>query len=88
MSLNSFQKWKREAAFLPFEKETDKPDYTVVFRETEMLPAFSEKILHEDNCYRVHPDGKDGYVRSFFDAPRDYTPYAVAQKRPLTSWPT
>ena len=79
LSLYTFRKWKEEQAFLPFVKETDDPDYTAVFRETEILPAFSETILHEDSCYRVHPDGKGGYVRSFFDAPRDHTPYALAQ---------
>ena len=79
MSLYSFQKWKGEAAFLPFEKETDKPDYTVLFRETGTLPAFSDTVIHEDACYRVHPSSKGGYVRSFFDAPRDHTPYAVAE---------
>lgn len=74
-----FQKWADEPHFLPFVTETDKPDYKVIFREVEELPALSDTVVHEDNCYRVHPDGKDGYVRSFFDAPRDYTPYAVAQ---------
>ncbi len=79
MSLYSSQKWMAEKAFLPFEKRTDSPDYTVVFRETGVLPAFSETVIHEDSCYRVHPDGKGGYLRSFFDAPRDSTPYAVAE---------
>lgn len=79
MALHAFQKWKAEAAFLPFVTEAEDPDYTVVFRETDQLPAFSETVLHEDECYRIHPDGKGGYLRSFFDAPRDFTPYAVAE---------
>lgn len=79
VSLRSFQKWKEEAAFHPFVKRAEKPDYTVIFRETGALPAFSETVLHQDECYRVHPDGKGGYIRSFFDAPRDHTPYAVAR---------
>lgn len=79
MSLFAFQKWKEEKAFLSFEKETDKPDYTVIFQETGELPALSDVVIHEDECYRVHPDGKGGYLRSFFDAPRDHTPYAVAE---------
>lgn len=79
VSLFSDQKWEGEAAFLPFEKETDKPDYTVMFREAGALPPISDTVIHGDECYRVHPDGKGGYVRSFFDAPRDFTPYALAQ---------
>ena len=79
LSLRSFQKWEEESSFLPFVTETESPDYMAVFRETDVLPAISETVLHEDSCYRVHPDGRGGYVRSFFDAPRDYTPYAVAQ---------
>lgn len=79
MSLRSFQKWKEETSFLPFVVQTVKPDYSVIFREIKTLPVFSETILHEDECYRVHPDGKGGYIRTFFDAPRDYSPYAVAR---------
>ena len=79
MSLHSFQNWKDEEAFLPFVERTENPDYTVTFRETGKLPAFSDVVIHEDECYRVHPDGKGGYLRSFFDAPRDFTPYAVAE---------
>lgn len=79
MALYSFQKWKAEAAFLPFVTEAETPDYIAVFRETNRLPVLSETVLHEDECYRTHPDGKGGYLRSFFDAPRDFTPYAVAE---------
>lgn len=79
MSLRSFQKWEDEPSFLPFVKRAETPDYTVVFCETNALPAFSETVIYEDECYRVHSDGKGGYLRSFFDAPRDFTPYAVAE---------
>lgn len=79
MQLYSFQKWKEEESFLPFKKKTENPDYTVLFRETEELPALSDTVIHEDDCYRVHPNGKGGYLRSFFDAPRDFSPYAVAE---------
>lgn len=79
MSLHSFQHWKDEPSFLPFVKKAEAPDYRVVFKQTEVLPVFPEAVIHEDNCYRVHPDGKGGYLRSFFDAPRDFTPYAVAE---------
>lgn len=79
MSLRSFQKWEEEPSFLPFIKSVEVPDYMAVFRKTEKLPALPDAVIHEDSCYRVHPDGKGGYLRSFFDAPRDFTPYAVAE---------
>lgn len=61
-------------AFRPF--LTDRaPDYTAVFRRMEALPAFDGQVLFTGNCYRVHPDG----CRSFFDAPKDLTPYALAR---------
>lgn len=61
-------------AFRPF--LTDRaPDYTAVFRRVEDLPAFDGRVLYTGNCYRVHPDG----CRSFFDAPKDLTPYALAR---------
>lgn len=79
LSLDSFQSWEEEPAFLPFVKTVPQPDFQVCFRQVETLPDISDVILHEDACYRVHPDGKGGFVRSFFDAPRDFTPYAVAE---------
>lgn len=79
LNIHSFQQWQENASFLPFIKEVDKPDYTVVFNLVDELPAFSETVLHEDFCYRVHPDDQIGFVRTFFDAPRDDTPYAVAR---------
>ena len=79
LSMRSFLQWKEEDSFAPFVTESDHPDYTVTFAAAEELPAISESVLHEDECYRVHPDGKGGYIRSFFDAPREYTPYAVAE---------
>lgn len=79
MSLHSFQHWKDEPSFLPFVKKVKSPDYRVKFEQIETLPVFSESVIHEDECYRVHPNGKGGYLRSFFDAPRDLTPYAVAE---------
>lgn len=63
--------------FEPFLTHCEDPDFRVTFQQVDELPALSAQVIHEDNCYRVHPDGKGGYVRSFFDAPRDMTPYAV-----------
>lgn len=67
-----------DTKFLPFLTESTAPDLTARIERTVHLPELSEDILHEDLCYRVHPDGWGGYLRSFFDAPRDLTPYAVS----------
>ncbi len=79
LSLHSFLDWMEEPAFAPFVKAAQKPDFQVVFRQAEVLPSIPAAVFHEDACYRVHPNGKGGYLRSFFDAPRDFTPYAVAE---------
>lgn len=67
-----------EDNFAPFLTEESNPDFLACFRQTAQLPPIPEKVLYEGNCYRVHPDGRGGYLRSFFDPPRDLTPYAVA----------
>lgn len=64
--------------FSPFLTRRAEPDYRAVFRRVDALPPIPEAVVYEDNCYRVHPDSKGGYMRSFFDAPREQTPYAVA----------
>ena len=66
-------------AFLPFLTAEDTPDFRAQYRQVEALSEIPEAVLHEENCYRVHPDGNGGYLRSFYDAPRDYTPYATAR---------
>ena len=66
------------AAFAPFLSPETEPDVTAEFRQVAALPPIPETVLLEDLCYRVHPDGKGGYLRSFFDAPKDLTPYALA----------
>lgn len=65
-------------AFQPFLTDISEPDFRVRFCRTDLLPALPSPVLHEDSSYRVYPDGRGGYLRAFFDAPRDYTPYAVA----------
>lgn len=67
-----------EPEFAPFLVDGPAADYTAVFRQVSQLPPIPETVLHEDHCYRVHPDGRGGYLRSFFDAPRDLTAYALA----------
>ena len=51
------------------------PDYTGRFSLVRELPDFDGRALYTGNCYRVHPDGS----KSFFDAPRNLTPYALAR---------
>lgn len=79
IAIQSFLHWEEEKVFTPFVKDVEYPDFWVDFQQTDTLPAIPDSIIHEDDCYRVHPDGKGGYLRSFFDAPRDLTPYAVAE---------
>lgn len=62
------------AAFRPF-LTTQPPRYTARFRRVEVLPELDDRVLYTGNCHRIHPQG----LRSFFDAPRDLTPYAVAR---------
>ncbi len=68
-----------EDAFRPFLTEAPEPPrYTAVFRQVASLPPFPETVIWEDHCCRVHPDGHGGFLRTFFDEPRDRAPYAVA----------
>lgn len=78
IQLETDQRLKEDANFLPFFSEEGRADYRAYFRRVSQLPPIPDKVLYEDLCYRVHPDGKGGYLRSFFDAPRDRAAYAVA----------
>lgn len=49
--------------------------YTGRFRRVDRLPAFDDRVIAAGNCYRVHPGG----LRSFFDPPRELTPYALVR---------
>lgn len=68
-----------EKEFLPFLAESGTADFQVYYRQVDELPRIPDTIIHADHCYRVHPDGNGGYIRSFFDAPRDDLPYAAAR---------
>lgn len=63
-------------SFKPFLLGDTETDVQVFFRQVEVLPDVSEKVVYEDCFYRVHQD-EDNYQYSFFDAPRDLTIYAV-----------
>lgn len=68
-----------EDNFLPFLTEADAPDFRAGFRRVDTLPPIADAVLHTDSCFRVHPDGRGGYFRSFFDSSKkDTTPYALA----------
>ena len=64
--------------FSPFLTKSTAPDLICRIAQTDHLPELSDNVIHEDLCYRVHPDNRGGYLRSFFDAPRDLTAYAVS----------
>ena len=80
LSIQSFIHWDEKPEFLPFIKKAELPDFIIRFQQTDRLPMLPSEVLYEDACYRVHPDGQGGYIRSFFDAPRDMTPYAVTEE--------
>ena len=68
-----------EPAFHPFLTQDGVPDFWALYRQVDALAEIPAEVIYEDNCYRVHPDGKGGAVRYFFDAPRDNIPYGMAQ---------
>ena len=74
LSLETDRSFVEAKEFLPFLTEGECPDYRACFRLVAALPPIPDEVLHEDLCYRVHPNGRGGYLRSFFDAPRDLTP--------------
>lgn len=76
--LETEQIFPADEAFAPFLIPEGDCNCVARFRQAAELPPIPERVLLEGVCYRVHPDGKGGYIRSFFDAPRDMTPYAVA----------
>ena len=57
ISIQCFRKWTDEISFIPFMKSVENPDFRVTFRLKEKLPELLEDIIHEDNCYRIHPNG-------------------------------
>lgn len=63
--------------FLPFLTQPFDPDWTVQFRRTEALPPIPELVIREDSCWRVHASSEGKYLQTWFDPPRDLTPYAV-----------
>lgn len=79
LHIQTFMKLKEYDAFFPFYKKTEKPDFKINFEQVNQLPVFEGQVVHEDECYRVHLDSDGKIVRSFFEAPKDFVPYAVAR---------
>ena len=77
ITLRTEQPLEWEEAFQPFRAPVTKRGYEVVFRRTESLPPLPEEILWENAGCRVHPDGKGGFLRSFYDPVRSPEPYGV-----------
>lgn len=78
IQLETDQRLAEEQNFLPFLTGGGYPDFRACFRRINRLPPIPDQLLHEELCFRIHPDGRGGFLRSFFDAPRDLSPYAVA----------
>lgn len=78
LRITSDQEIKGSDAFHPFLQQCNSVDVHLSLRQVETLPPYPERVIYEDLCYRIHPDSKGGYLRTFFDPPRDYDPYAVA----------
>jgi len=80
ITIETDQTLAEDERFRPFLTEQETADFRAVFRQVERLPEIPETILYEDLCYRVHPDGKGGFLRSFFDAPTDLTAYGLVAR--------
>ncbi len=74
LRLETEQPLQESAAFRPF-LTAGKPDFAGRFCKVPRLPSFDRAVLYRGNCYRVHP----GNVRTYFDATRGESPYAVAR---------
>lgn len=63
--------------FAPFLDEGTKARYRGVFHHENEIPEIPKAVVSENDCCRVHPDGEGGFLRSFFNAPRDMEPYTL-----------
>ena len=70
-----------EPACAPFLAKEIEPRYMAEFRLTDHLEPHSEQILHRENCYRVYPDERYGYLRGFFNVGTDDRDYALGKYR-------
>lgn len=65
-------------AFFPFVTNQQHTDFKACFQKVTELPLMPEETLYEDRCYRVHLDDAGRFLKSFFNPPKDYTPYAIS----------
>ena len=75
--LESDQDLEVTEAFAPFLAQDADIRYCGRFHRVEALTTIPMAIILEEQCHRVHPDGKGGFLRSFFDAPRDLDAYSL-----------
>ena len=77
ISLETDRELEVTEEFAPFHRETVKPKYRALFHRVEEIPPVPREIVSEDLCCRTHPDGKGGFLRSFFNPPEDLEPYSL-----------
>lgn len=75
--LESDQVLKVTEEFAPFLEDHPVSRYRGVFHRVDELPPIPGEVMMEDSCHRVHPDGRGGHQRSFFDPPRDLDAYSL-----------
>ncbi len=79
ISLDTDQYLPPEDAFAPFMAVDAPGGISVSVRRVAALPPLPQNTICEGPCFRVHTDAQGECVRSFFDAPRDSSPYAVSR---------
>lgn len=77
ISVSSDTEIKKDISFEPFLNKDSENAYRTVFIRTEKLPPFPEEIIFEGKGYRVHKSENTKIIKSFFDEPRDFSPYGV-----------
>lgn len=63
--------------FLPFLTETNVPDFQACFRKVDRLGDIPKRVLHRDRNYAVYPGPEDGFIRTFWNEPRDQVVYGL-----------
>lgn len=77
ISLETDQNLDMTESFAPFRDDCVKPRYRAVFHREEEIPPIPEEVVSEGVSCRIHPDGRGGFLRSFFNAPKDMVPYSL-----------
>lgn len=63
--------------YKPFVSQETTAQYEAYFEKVVKLRNDLTNTLYKSHCYCVHLNGNRGYLRSFFDAPKDSSPYAI-----------